>query len=278
MAEPLVCDELWNEIEPLIPKQLPDPAGGRPRGPDRPCLEGIVHVLRTGTQWQLLPRCQWWPSGSTCWRRFTLWTQAGVWPQLHRRLLNLLGTRGEVDLETVVVDSASVRAKKGGDHTGPSPVDRAKKGCKRHVITEADGTPLIVVCTPGNVRDDTPFLAMLDSTPPVRMPAGPPRYLPRRVMGDAAYGQTFIIPRVIERRIVPLLAPRSTPGHPVKHGSGMGRVRYVVERTIAWLGNFRRIDRCYERTGPAWQAMNELACCVICAGKLKKLNRRAIAA
>lgn len=278
MAEPLVCDELWNEIESLIPPYLPDPSGGRPRWPDRPCLEGIVHVLRTGTQWQRLPRCDLWPSGSTCWRRFTQWTLCGVWTQLHRRLLNLLGMQGAVDLEMVVVDSASVRAKKGGSHTGPSPVDRAKKGCKRHIITESHGTPLIVVCTPANVRDDTPFLAMLDSTPPVKMPTGPPRYLPGTIVGDAAYGQTFIIPRVIERRIIPLLAPRSMPGRPVKHGSGLGRVRYVVERTIAWLGNFRRIERCYERTGAAWQAMNELACCVICAGKLQKLNLATVAA
>jgi transposase len=114
MTGPLVCEELWREIEPLIPKISIDPRGGRPRWPDRPCLEGIVHVLRTGTQWQRLPRCDLWPSGSTCWRRFTQWTQAGVWTQLHRRLLNLLGMQGAVDLETVVVDSASVRAKKGG--------------------------------------------------------------------------------------------------------------------------------------------------------------------
>jgi len=133
---------------------------------------------------------------------------------------------------------------------------------------------LIVVCTPGNVRDDTPFIAMLDTMPPVKMPAGgPPRYKPQRVAGDAAYGQVFIIPQVIQRRVLPLLAPRATPGHPVKHGSGLGRIRYVVERTIAWLGSFRRIDRCYERTGQAWQAFNELACCVICAGKLSKLPK-----
>jgi len=120
MAEPLVSDELWNQIESLLPKHPPDPRGGAPRKPDRPCLEGIVHVLRTGTQWQRLPRCELWPSGSTCWRRFTEWTNCGVWPQLHRRLLNLLGVAGAVDLDTVVVDSASVRAKKGARTPAPA--------------------------------------------------------------------------------------------------------------------------------------------------------------
>lgn len=120
MAEPLVSDELWIQIEPLLPKHTPDPRGGAPRVPDRPCLEGIVHVLRTSTQWQKLPKTALWPSGSTCWRRFTEWSRCGVWTQLHRRLLNLLGTAGAVDLETVVVDSASVRAKKGARTPAPA--------------------------------------------------------------------------------------------------------------------------------------------------------------
>jgi transposase len=127
MAEPLVSDELWNQLEPLLPKHRPDPRGGAPRKSDRSCLEGIVHVLRTGTQWQRLPASDRWPSGSTCWRRFTQWTAAGVWPQLHRRLLNLLGIAGLVSLEKAVVDSASVRAKKGARTPGPALSTEAKK-------------------------------------------------------------------------------------------------------------------------------------------------------
>jgi transposase len=120
MAEPLVTDELWNQIEPLLPKHPMTSRGGHPREPDRPCLEGILHVLRTGTQWQRLPHCDRWPSGSTCWRRFSEWTQAGVWPQLHRKLLNVLGGLRAIDLDRVVVDSASVRAKKGARTPGPT--------------------------------------------------------------------------------------------------------------------------------------------------------------
>jgi transposase len=127
MAEPLVSDELWYQLEPLLPKHPPDPRGGAPRKPDRDCLEGIIHVLRTGTQWQQLPACDRWPSGSTCWRRFTEWTTAGIWPQLHRRLLNRLGIAGLVSLEKAVVDSASVRAKKGVCTPDPAPSTGPKK-------------------------------------------------------------------------------------------------------------------------------------------------------
>jgi len=141
------------------------------------------------------------------------------------------------------------------------------------VIADAAGVPLLVECTPANVRDDAPFVAMLDALPPVRGPrGGRPRYKPARVVGDAGYGFDHVIPRVVERRIAPLLAPRGKPGRPATHGSGLGTVRYVVERTLAWLANFRRIDQCRERTGEAWQAFNELACCLICVGKLRRLT------
>jgi transposase len=126
MAEPLVSNELWDQIKDLLPKHPPDPRGGAPRKPDRPCLEGIAHVLKTGCQWQRLPESDRWPSGSTCWRRLAEWTAAGVWPQLHRRLLNRLSRTGALDVDTVVVDSASVRAKKGARIAGPAPWTAAK--------------------------------------------------------------------------------------------------------------------------------------------------------
>ncbi len=119
MPQPLVCDELWNHIESLLPKHPPDPHGGAPRAADRPCLEGILHVLKTGCQWQRLPKCDLWPSGSTCWRRFAEWTAGGIWPQLHRLLLNVLGEAGQIDLSVAVVDAASVRAVKGGRTADP---------------------------------------------------------------------------------------------------------------------------------------------------------------
>jgi transposase len=152
-------------------------------------------------------------------------------------------------------------------------VDRRKNGSKRHVIGDAEGTPLILCTTPANVRDEVPFVAMLDSLPPVRMPSGHVRYLPGEAAGDRAYGFTWIVAEVAARRIGSLLAARGSP-----HGSGLGTVRYVIERTMSWLGSFRRIDCCYERTGSHWQAFNELACCVICANKLRKLNRQKMAA
>jgi transposase len=126
MAEPLLfneqllSDELWNQIQPLLPKHSPDPRGGAPRKSDRACLEGILYVLVTGCQWRMVPHDQLRPSGVTCWRRFTEWTRAGIWTQLHRRLLNCLGIAGAVDLDRILVDSGTVRAKKGAPTADPA--------------------------------------------------------------------------------------------------------------------------------------------------------------
>lgn len=120
----LVPDNPWESIEPLLPKEPPKPKGGRPRIPDRAALGGIVVVLRTVCPWRLLPRELGCGSGTTCWRRLHDWQEAGVSERLHTRLLNWLGDEGAIDWSRASLDSVSVRAKKGGDSTGPSPTDR----------------------------------------------------------------------------------------------------------------------------------------------------------
>jgi len=128
-AVELLPDELWTEIEPLLPPPPPrSPKGGRPPVCNRAALSGIVFVLRTGCQWQMLPTKTFGVSGSSCWRRFSEWTAGGIWPELHRRLLNRLGKLGGVDLSHVVVDSQSVRALKGGRTPGPTPPTAASAG------------------------------------------------------------------------------------------------------------------------------------------------------
>ena len=114
MAKRRVTGALWTSIAPLLPEHKPSPKGGRPPVPDRACLEGIIFVLKAGMPWQMLPTRLGYGSGSTCWRRLHAWTQLGVWPELHRRLLRVLGRHGRINLERAVIDSASVRALKGG--------------------------------------------------------------------------------------------------------------------------------------------------------------------
>ena len=113
MASPLVSDALWSIIEPLLPAAVARPRGGRPRVPDRAALTGILFVLRTGIQWEMLPLEMGCGSGITCWRRLRDWQAAGVWDALHRELLGRLRAEGGIDWSRACIDSASLAAKRG---------------------------------------------------------------------------------------------------------------------------------------------------------------------
>ena len=110
---PLVNDELWAAVEPLLPAEPPKPKGGRPRCDDRTALEGIVFVLRSGIPWAMLPREAFGCTGMTCWRRLRDWHVAGVLGELHRVLLERLAAADALDWSRASIDSASISAKGG---------------------------------------------------------------------------------------------------------------------------------------------------------------------
>src|SRR5215813_9189730 len=131
MSMRLIDDALWARIEPLLPKppRRRFKHMGRPRVSDRAALTGILFVLRSGIPWQMLPKEMGCGSGSTCWRRLVSWQRAGVWRRLHVALLAELRQRGQLDLARAIVDSASVRALRGGkklDRTQPIAVRRGR--------------------------------------------------------------------------------------------------------------------------------------------------------
>lgn len=121
MAREIIPDELWNRIQPLLPVEPPKPRGGRPRVPDRACLTGIIFVLRTGIQWEMLPQEMGCGSGMTCWRRLRDWHVAGVWMAIWEAFLDELGRGDEIDWSMAAVDSCSVRALFGGERPARIP-------------------------------------------------------------------------------------------------------------------------------------------------------------
>jgi transposase len=115
MAGPLVTDELWEVIQPLLPQHRSGTRrGGRPPVDDRACFTGIVFVLQSGIPWHMLPQEMGCGSGVTCWRRLRHWQRRGVWKKLFLALLHKLGIRGRLDLSKAVIDSQSIRAVFGG--------------------------------------------------------------------------------------------------------------------------------------------------------------------
>lgn len=129
MAKPLLDDDLWNEIEPLLPTPKPRRVRFPGRQPidHRQALTGILFVLKTGIPWEYLPQEMGCGSGMTCWRRLRDWQAAGVWQALHERLLAKLQAADQIDWSRAVVDSASVRAVHGGKKQARIPRIKAKR-------------------------------------------------------------------------------------------------------------------------------------------------------
>ncbi|MGW8398014.1 IS5 family transposase [Streptomyces lydicus] len=266
MPDDLVPDDLWERIVPLLParplrrRRFP----GRLPVDDRVALAGIVYVLCKGVSWRDVPAERIGCSGVTCWRRLWDWTEADVWPRLHKTLLVELRRSGLLEMDDAAVDCSHVRALKRGAHTGPSPVDRGRPGSKHHLIVDRHGTPLAVSLTGGNRHDVTQLMPLLDAIPRIRGLRGGPRHRPRRLFADRGYDFDKYRRLIRKRGITPKIARRGPP-----HGSGLGKTRWVVERTFAWLHQFKRLRIRYEIRADLHQGLLELACSIICLRRLR---------
>ena len=125
--KPLVSDELWAVVEPLLPKRRVSKKGGRPWVDDRAVLTGILFVLRSGIPWRMLPPEMGCGSGVTCWRRLRAWQRRGVWKKLHRVMLERLAAADRIDWSRAALDSRSLAAKKGARIPGPTRRTRANR-------------------------------------------------------------------------------------------------------------------------------------------------------
>ncbi len=115
MGKPIIDDELWALIEPLLPPAKPRRFKYPGRKPDPAALTGILFVLKTGIRWRDLPAEMGCGSGVSCWRRLRDWQQAAVWDRLHAVLLARLRAADKIDFSRVVVDWSSIRAVGAGE-------------------------------------------------------------------------------------------------------------------------------------------------------------------
>ena len=132
--------------------------------------------------------------------------------------------------------------KKGGDDTGPNPTDRGKPGSKHHVMVDAQGLPLAIRLGPANEHDSKQFEELLDAVRPVHGRRGPPRKRPAKLHADKGYDFPRCRRACRDRSITPRIARRG-----LESRERLGRYRWIVERTLAWLHQFRRLAVRYER-------------------------------
>jgi transposase len=127
------------------------------------------------------------------------------------------------------------------------------------VISDANGVPLAVRLTGANRHDVTQLIPLVDAIPPISGRRGRPRKKPDAVQGDRAYDSEPHRKVLRRRGIEPILAKRRT-----EHGSGLGVHRWVIERTLSWLHQYRRLRIRYERRSDIHEAFLSLACALVC--------------
>jgi len=130
-----VPDDLWSFIPVLFGPDKSPGTPGRPATPARVIFEAVVYVLRTGCQWQALPRQHFAPP-STVHGRYRQWVKEGLFEQAWRMLLEYTDATLGIGWKWQAMDGAITKAPLGGEDTGPSPVDRAKSGAKRSILTD----------------------------------------------------------------------------------------------------------------------------------------------
>jgi transposase len=226
---------------------------GHPRAETVRVLATLRRFLREGTPWRSLTATEDQASGSTLRRCLARWAETGLLARAHALLVGML--RGHPDL---ILDSCSVRAKRGGDLTGPNPTDRAKRGTKYHVAVDGDGVPVACTATAANVNDTLVFERLFLTAFAVVARI-------RTVFADKGYDAEHHRDLCRAFGAKPRIHKRGRP-----RGSGLGKRRWPVERSLAWLLDNRRLALRYDRLGFVIQSLLRAACIFLVAGRLAR--------
>src|SRR3954471_12700396 len=230
---------------------------GRPPTPTIKVVETLRFFVREGVQWRELRASARRACGSTLRRRLDGWSTTALLRQVHAILIRMVRAGPETLSWDVVVDSCSVRAKHGGELTGPNPTDRGKRGTKYHIVVSTEGLPL--GASAANVNDTTMFPELLRLALVVGVAIS-------RLLADAGYDSADNRWLCLRQGIRPVIRHKG-----VDHGSGLGAVRSIVENANAWILNNKRLDRRHDRSAGVIQSLLTTACIFVIANRLADL-------
>ena len=147
--------------------------------------------------------------------------------------------------------------------TGPSPVDRGKPGSKIHALSDRAGLPLAVGVSAANTNDAAALKPLVMAIPVIRSGRGRRRRGPDKLHADKAYDIAEQREWLLRRGITPRIARKG-----IESSERLGRHRWVIERTLAWLTGYRRLTLRYERYAHHFCAFLTLAAALMCFKRL----------
>lgn len=262
-AEPLptiweLPDELWQEIEPILDCFYPPAPTGRPRADLRRVLDGVIHRLRSGCQWNYMPRR--FGASSTVHGWFQRFATDGVLEEIWAYMVMECEELAGVLWEWQAADGVMGKSRFEGGARGPNPTDRAKMGTKKSVIVEQDGGPLGAVIAGANVNDNKLLAQTIEA---IVIPRPDAEALPQNLCldkgydnptGEAACAAAGYVPHI--RRIgEEKLDSWGQKTHPAR--------RWVVERTLAWLQKCRALLIRYDKHATNYLGLIQLACALL---------------
>jgi putative transposase len=263
-----VPDELWNQITPILDRHDPPKRTGRKRIDARGALDAIIYRLRSGCQWNQLPKE--FPDDSSVHRTFQRWVRLDLLDRIWAVLVQGCEELGGVDWHCLAADAALGKARCGGDQIGPNPTDRGKTGVKRSLLVEGDGGQLSVVVAPANVHDTKRLAQTLEA---VIVPRPEPTdEAPQHLCLDKGYDNPTGHQAVEQHQYVPhirrigeeKLAATAKKRYPAR--------RSRVERTLAWLSKCRAILVRYEKKASHYLGLIKLACALLWYRRYHRLS------
>lgn len=231
---------------------------------DRQAFAAIVYVLRTGLQWNALPREL--GASSTVHDRFQEWEQAGLFRLLWQVSLQSYDELVGIQWEWQAVDGAMTKAPFGYGATGPNPTDRGKLGTKRSLLTEGAGIPLAMTIEGANRHDMKLLSTTLDGM--VLPRPEPSEEHPQHLCLDAGYDYPATREEVENHHYVPHIRSRGQEKQEKIVIPGYRARRWVVERTHSWINRSRRLLVRWEKKVENYLAFLHLACAQLIFAKV----------
>jgi transposase len=230
-------------------------------------VEGILYVLITGCRWQDVPRESGAPT--TVWRRLKRWGEEGVWERLWRAALDALDQQSQPDWSIACLDGSFAPAKKGGDQVG---LTTKGKGTRWMLVVDGNGFPLGFHLDSANVAEVRLAERTLDTIRVSRCGGrGRPKQRPTTLVADRGYDRSALRHALRRRGIRMCIPPKRRPaswrpkrGRPVLARREEYRLRYRVERSFAWLGNFRRLLIRWEHLSSVYRSFFTVAVLLVC--------------